>query len=284
MEESPTASRTVDIFLHIPKTAGETLTTILWRQYGEQGLLEVPDPYLIADHEMLGTFESDKRLVASNPSQFGLVFGHMPFGIHEAIARPVRYFTIVRDPVDRVVSHFYYVKRESRHRLHKEVSENQMTLHDYVASGIAGELENGQTALLAGLERGAPSGDASILRRALANVDAHFVAVGLTEDFDRSLVLLKLALGWDKPVVYETANVTVGRPSVSDIEQKTIEKIKAQNLLDEALYLAIRQRLEAQIEDAGGAMKRMLWQLRLGNTLYRHYRRAQRRLLHVGRA
>jgi hypothetical protein len=189
---------------------------------------------------------------------------------------------MVRSPVERVVSHFYYVKREPRHRLHKEVLESQMTLHDYVTSGIAGELVNGQTALLAGLEQGTPCDDASILSRALANLEAYFAAVGLTEDFDRSVVLLKLALGWEKPVVYELLNVTGGRPPLSAIQQKTIEEIEAQNLLDGDLYRAVRQRFEVQIEDAGGAMDRELRQLRLGNILYRHYRHGPRRLLRAG--
>lgn len=283
MRKSRTAATPVDIFLHIPKTAGETLTAILWRQYGESGFLEVPDPHVVVEPGTRDTsFASIKRLVGSNPSLFGLVYGHMPFGIHEAVTRPVRYFTMVRSPVERAVSHFHYVRREPRHRLHKQVVESRMTLHDYVTSGIARELENGQTALLAGLEQGARSDDAIILDRALANIGASFEAVGLTEDFDRSVVLFKLALGWEKPVVYETLNATSGRLPVTAVHRETIDEIEARNLLDAALYRAVRTRFDAQIEDAGGTMERELRQLRLGNALYRRYRNGPRRLLLAG--
>ena len=228
------------------------------------------------------SFESVKKQVESNPSQFRLVYGHMPFGIHEAVGRPARYFTIVRNPVERVVSHFHYVKREPRHQLHEEVVGSHMTLHDYVTSGIAGELVNGQTALLAGLEQGTLGSETSVLDRALANLQTHFAAVGTTEDFDRSVVLFKLALGWSKPVVYESYNVTGGRPPLSSIQRKTIDEIEAQNQLDDALYRAVGERFETQIEDAWRAMERELRQLRLGNTLYRVYRHGPRRLLLEG--
>ena len=280
MRESRTAVTPVDIFLHIPKTAGETMTAILWRQYGESGFLEVPDPHVVGEPGRPdASFASVKRLVGSNPSQFRLVYGHMPFGIHEAVARPIRYFTMVRSPVERAVSHFHYVRREPRHRLHQEVVESRMTLHEYVTSGIAGELENGQTALLAGFEQGAPSDDATILDRALANIEASFMAVGMTEDFDRSVVLFKLALGWKKPVVYETLNATSGRLPVTAVQPATIDAIEARNLLDAALYRSVRTRFDAQIEDAGVTMERELRQLRLGNALYRRYRNGPRRLM-----
>lgn len=281
--DPPATDVPVDVFLHIPKTAGDTLMVILWRQYRDTGgYLEVPDPHRVPGSSTAEdpSFENVKRLVRQSSSkQFRLIYGHMPFGIHEAVARPARYFTMVRRPVERALSHYYYVKREPEHVLHREVTESGMTLHDYVTSGIATELSNGQTALLAGEEQGAPSSDTALLRRARANIEANFAAAGLTEDFDRSIVLFKLLLGWEQPVAYEAANVTVGRPPASAISEKTIEEIKAQNQLDEALYRFIRERFQAQIEDAGAAVKRELWQLRLGNALYRH---GPRRALRMG--
>jgi hypothetical protein len=252
----------VDIFVHIPKTAGTTLVRILHREYDELGYLWIPPET---------RFEDAKRLVAdSSAEEFRLIHGHIPVGIHEALTRPARYFTLLRNPVDRALSHYYYVKRHPEHRLYKEVVEKGMTLRDYVTSGITGELANGQTALLAGHGRDAPSGDLSILRRAQENIEAKFAAVGLTEDFERSIVLFKLTLGWRKPLVYESANVSQDRPHVSTIPSKTIEAIKAQSELDEALYRFARERLDAQIRDAGPTFERELRKLRLGNALYRH--------------
>lgn len=262
----------VDVFLHIPKTAGDTLNTILWRQYREVGYLEVPDPlppsrYSAAEDT---PFERVKRQVADpNWKRVGLIYGHMPFGIHEVLSGPVRYFTMVRDPIERAISHYYYVRRAHGHPLHREVVDGRMSLHDYVTTGITGELANGQTALVAGLEKDAPAGELAVLHRAQANIDSAFAVVGLTEQFDRSIVLFGLAMDWTKPLVYKSMNVTANRPPISAVPRKTIEAIEAQNELDQALYLFVRERFEAQIAEAASA-KRGLRKLRYGNALYRH--------------
>ena len=148
---SPSADGPVDVFLHIPKTAGDTLKIILWRQYREGGHIEVADPHQVSDPTAPEdrSFENVKRQVAESSDRFQLIYGHMPFGIHGSIGRPSRYFTMVRDPVERAVSHFYYVKREPEHIFHEEVVKSGITIHDYMTSGLAGELANGQTALLA---------------------------------------------------------------------------------------------------------------------------------------
>ena len=266
-----TDSSPIDIFLHIPKTAGTTLVRILHRQYGRTGYVSIK----------AGTsFENAKlQIVREEIDGFRLVYGHVPFGIHDALTRPVRYFTLVRDPVDRVVSHYYFARSHPAHRLYREITEKRMTLRDYVASGITGELANGQTALLAGQKQDAPSGDLSLLERAQANIMRHFAAVGVTEDFDRTIVLFKLALGWRMPLVYESVNVTAGRPDANAIDEETLEAIRSQNRLDELLYRFIRDRLNWTIANNEGAVRRELRVLRLDNAVYRHGLRPVRRRL-----
>jgi Sulfotransferase family len=251
----------VDMFLHIPKTAGTTLVRILHRQYAKTGYVWIK----------AGTsFENAKlQVVREGEERFRLVHGHVPFGIHDAITRPVRYFTLVRDPIDRVLSHYYFARSHPAHRLYRDITEKGMTLRDYVMSGMTGELANGQTALLAGQEHDAPTGDLSLLDRARANVTRHFSAVGVTEDFERTIVLFKLALGWRRPLVYESVNVTAGRPDANAIDEETLETIRSLNRLDEVLYHFVRERFESAVAEREGAVRRELRLLRLGNFLYR---------------
>jgi hypothetical protein len=261
----------VDIFLHIPKTAGTTLVRILHRQYAKTGFVSIK----------AGTsFENAKlQIVREEEERFRLVYGHVPFGIHDALTRPVRYFTLVRDPVDRVLSHYYFARSYPAHRLYKEITEKRMTLRDYVASGITGELANGQTALLAGQKQDAPSGDLSLLECAQANIMSHFAAAGVIEDFDRTIILFKLALGWRKPLVYESANVTAGRPDANAIDEETLEAIRSQNRLDELLYRFIRDRFHWAVANNDRSVRRELRVLRLGNAVYRYGLRPVRRRL-----
>jgi hypothetical protein len=252
----------VDIFLHIPKTAGTTLVRILHRQYAKTGYVWIK----------AGTsFENAKlQVMRGRGERFGLVHGHVPFGIHDAINRPVRYFTLVRDPVDRVLSHYYFARSHPAHRLYREITEKGMTLRDYVMSGITEELANGQTAMLAGQERDTPRGDASLLDQAQVNVTRHFAAVGVTEDFDRTIVLFKLALGWRRPLVYESVNVTAGRPGAKAVDEETLAAIRSQNRLDELLYRFIRDRFRWAVANNEGPVRRELRVLRLSNAAYRH--------------
>ena len=37
--------------------------------------------------------------------------GHVPFGVHRVFDRPARYITVLRNPVERVVSSFYFQKQ-----------------------------------------------------------------------------------------------------------------------------------------------------------------------------
>src|SRR5881628_2608535 len=115
----------VDVFLHIPKTAGVSVRWALRRQYRETGYLHLalPDPSEVSPSPIADTISLEgakRRLADSRSEPFGVVFGHMPFGIHEALTRPVRYFTMVRNPVERVVSQYYFVTTR-QHALHRAV-------------------------------------------------------------------------------------------------------------------------------------------------------------------
>ena len=128
--------------------------------------------------------------------------GYVFFGIHESLHRPATYVTIIRDPIDRIISHYYYVRHTSNHRFHSTVTSQSMSLKDYVSSGLAKELDNGQVRLLAGRKAdecfaiGQCSKD--LLEMAKKNLQEHFIVVGLTERFDETLILWKRSFGMEK--------------------------------------------------------------------------------------
>ena len=61
------------------------------------------------------------------------------------------YITVLRDPVDRIASHYYYAKRYPTHYLHKEITGRNMSLQDYASARLSDELDNGQVRMLAGV-------------------------------------------------------------------------------------------------------------------------------------
>src|SRR5690606_18742995 len=127
-----------------------------------------------------------------------LIKGHMPFGVHEYLPNESTYITMLRDPVERVISHYDYVLRRTTHHLRARIIESNMDLEAYVTSGITHEMDNGQVRLLSGHDDDLPFGACSELhlQQALRNLREHFSVVGLAERFDHSILLMQHALGW----------------------------------------------------------------------------------------
>ena len=250
------------IFLHIPKASGTTLHRIIERQY------EPTAVFTIDGTRVQESVDEFKKLPEARREKVRVLKGHMHFGLHRYLPRPSTYITIVRDPVDRVISNYYYVLRTPGHRLYHEVKFRHMSLKDYVCSRINPQLDNGQTRLLSGVE-GRAIGECSteMLEIAQKNLQSFFSIVGLSERFDETLILLKRAFGWRIPF-YVKANVTRNRPLKEDISKDTLNLIEEYNELDIELYRYVIEMFEESISQQIYTYKLELILFRLLNKLY----------------
>jgi hypothetical protein len=240
----PKTKQPTDIFLHIPKTAGTTLNHIMERHY---------PPHQIFSFGPVDGVEAFTQLPLEQRHAFRLVRGHMAFGLHAYVRPPYRYFTMLRKPVERVISYYYFMLERPEHYLHNSLHENRMGLEAFVASGWSTMAENAQTRMLSGVYHGPPGFgelDETVLEAAKRNLREQFVTVGLTERFDESLLLLRRYLGWNK-IYYQRQNVTRKRPSRRQISPQTLAVIRAHNQLDLELYDYARALMDAQIEAYG---------------------------------
>lgn len=238
------------ILLHIPKTAGTTLAIILIGHYGQEHTKAVTggDP----GREAFAREPEAERL---RPALF---IGHQPFGIHEHVPRPCDYVTVIRDPVARVVSHYHHVLNETSHYLHTMVRSRKMTLLQYAQNAIGTkELDNGQTRMLADYSLNARtpvrSGSRDLLESAKQNLETHFCAVGLTERFDESMVMLAESLRWTSIPPYLPARVS-GRSGRYPLSRDVTERIREINSLDAELYEWVAARFERQARELGHAL------------------------------
>jgi len=220
-------------FLHIPKCAGSTLSyEIIKKQFNPGASIFFYDQ----GHHVL--VDRLKSMSEDEQKNIECIAGHFFFGIHRYYtARPTTYITILRDPIERVISHYYFVLRSNTHYLNKAVTENNLTLKEYVANKLSSELNNGQTRLLAGLEWDVPFGECKgeLLDKAKENLETYFTSVGLTERFDEFLRLLNHQLGW-KIYFKKKQNVGQNRMKKEDIDSDTITVIERYNQLDTELY------------------------------------------------
>ena len=227
---SPGNQRPVLIYLHVPKAAGTTLSTIIDQNYPAESIFHITAT-------PGRSVEDFKQLPSEQRGRFVVVQGHFPFGIHQHIPSEATYITLLRDPVERLISHYHFVLRTPEHYLYENVTRKQMTLADYVMSDISPELDNGQARMLSGVGRTLPIGECnkSLLDRAKQNVDERFSVIGVAERFDETLALLRREFGWKK-LDYQRQNVTRDRPGAASLDSKTIEAIRARNWLDVELH------------------------------------------------
>jgi hypothetical protein len=240
------------LFLHIPKAGGQALGEYIDSQtrietggdtmlsggvaylpYGffKERPLEVPEPTV----RLLG--RGDLRAV----------IGHFWFGLHEHLARPSLYVTALRDPVERIVSLYYYAK------LHET-----MSLDEFVEAPPFREVDNDQTRRLAGADPDLGVCTPDLLDQAKENLRRHFAVVGTTERIDETAVLLERRLGWSGAAVCQPRNVTEGRPAVAALPPQTIAAIRRRNELDFELWRYASQWMDEAIAAEGEGFARDL--------------------------
>jgi len=70
-----------------------------------------------------------------------------------------------------------------------------------------------------------------LLETAVSHLKNYFAVIGITEKFDKSLLLMKKKLGWSYPV-YRKQNVSRTRKKMSELLSDLINLIKEKNMMD----------------------------------------------------
>ena len=249
--------RPVVLFLHLPKTAGTTLESVIYGQFdeGEDGYWRRPpgwvipgayryfDVWLVAENGLASFFRDSP---AEPPGQavdliagpdVKVVMGHFSFGIHELLPGPTTYVTMLRDPVDRVVSLYHHLLEHPEDTpYHQEMSRNADSLERFVTAARCKETDNDQTRRIAGEDPPFGACTPALLHRAKENLAAHFSVVGITERFDESLMLMVRTLGWDRITSYLPHFVNPKRKQRAEIPPDELDAVRGCNELDIELY------------------------------------------------
>lgn len=211
------------IFLHIPKTAGTTLNRIIEWQYSPFAIFTM-DPYRIR-----ATAERLKRLPEGRRRRLRVVRGHLFYGIHECLPQGATYITMLRDPVARVLSAYYFVLRRPLNPLHRKLKRERLGVEDCLR--LFPDRHNLQCRFIAGVGYTAID-DERLLDIAKENLTKSFSVVGICERFEESLILISKTFGWEVSF-YENHKVLKSRPTV---EPKLVDLIREHNRLDDELY------------------------------------------------
>jgi len=211
------------IFLHILKTAGTSFRWTIKENYLPNELYERDQ------HEF-----NWSELTVEQQREIKMIYGHLFFGVHNTIAEPCKYITFLRDPVERIISYYYYVIAQPNNTGYKETYG--VSLEDFVLKGNQDIASNQQTKALCG------SNAVVDFELARKNIEEYFSFVGVVEQYRKSIKFLGNQLNWQN-VIFHELNRTADKPAVPAHVRKVIEEA---NKIDRQLYDWVYSRFEEQ--------------------------------------
>jgi hypothetical protein len=224
-------------FCHIPKTGGTSIHRMLADWVGSNSITEQ-----LKSHNY--------SVVTRAWGHMGVISGHFWFRPGETLDRDRLNVTLLRNPVDRILSHFYYV-RSLDPTLHPSAPERSLDLPAYAASelpSVRSALDNFQTRLLAPLglspeiREAAESDLLPAAIRALDSFDLVGIFPELVDTADLIACLARIATDGELPLPHERA--TEGRPSISDLSSDVRKRLERRNEMDLELYALVARRFK----------------------------------------
>jgi hypothetical protein len=256
------------IFHHIAKTAGTSLRDVVranfhrWEYAAWYGCsADSVGPRYIAMAEY-------------RRASLHCVAGHSAHYLIPVLDRPFHLFTMLRDPVERVMSLYYYNLLQAERAVAGStlgepgdgtlaglaLREHGWKLRDiYLQLGADGEHPSELHTLFADYFNGqsrnllaphletdllgyAPSADVNVIRRLEDLLDRHYT-VGVQGDFVRSLGLYARTFGW-KRLWAPQLNRSV-RPRGQEVDAETLELVRQHHWLDAHIYREYAARVAA---------------------------------------
>jgi hypothetical protein len=238
---------TVLVFVHIPKTAGTLVRMVInSNEPGDRNRKPGANVFKGGGGASTKTIEK----LRDEPRSLDLervraLHGHFPLGIRDFLdsgfpERDFRYFTFLREPVDRSVSHYFEILKRGPRDDDDAPTKGLPPLAPDATFDQALEAgylhDNLQTRMLSGLSEpfGEVTGDT--LERAKRNLRDGLALVGVTEHLDESLVLAKHRFGFRSIMLPQVGRVNASRPRGRDVPQDLRDAAERHNRYDIELY------------------------------------------------
>jgi len=234
------------LFHHIVKAGGTSLNKLFERVLGPTNVFHAGGQYLYTPLNIL----MDYRMVT----------GHFRFTRGAYHDRSRQYITFLRDPLDRVLSAYYYYRSrpddvQGEHvQLAKQCSFDEFI--DLQQPDVRMLVDNHQTFSfgLADPRSYALNGVAAL--KAAIDVLESYDFVGVYECFPQAVAALCRQMGWASLKRVPHLNRTPDRAGVKDLSRETRERLLAYNGMDHQLYQYFRTKftswcpIEAPAESA----------------------------------
>lgn len=235
----------VFIFLHIGRTAGTTFKRdVLAKIYAGR--------FISGNVHKLPHWPEEKRLAVE------VMQGHLWYGYHRFLRSPYLYVTLLRHPVDRVMSQYYYMREQRNEDRGWKFSEAYKDYFKYsleelvLLAGNESVLSNGMTKVLSGAYTGfssagifpgnwpCPTDD--LLGAAKDNLTKDCI-FGFQGELANTVRRFSDLFGWSEKIILERHRPAQLRPKLDEISKSTIRAIESKNEMDLELYHYARKLL-----------------------------------------
>ncbi len=227
------------LFDHIPKCGGSSLNAYLEMNYLRRKTFSIDGSNTAASVDKFKNLSQHKR------HGYDLVKGHGAHELLDYVHPECLKVTVLREPVDRIISHYYYAKRTRAHYLYTKIHRSEMSLEDYATSDLSDELRNRYTTSFSGLEvNDAEQSPGESITKAVDVALKRYDIIGLLGNFSLFTETLRNRANLRYEYQNRKVNVSQERPSVNNVEQSTISKIEQVNHLDVAVYRKIKDAID----------------------------------------
>ncbi len=229
-------------FLHVPKAAGTTIRTFFEDHFD----LDRICPHFV--------FDDIVALPPGDLARYRLICGHHGWFLHSMLppAHPLHVVTMLRDPLERSLSHYYHQRNSPDNWLHQIVRDWSFESYVHHPLGIS-ELVNFQVRHLAldriqedywehSLMRDrdidaliAKYSDPRLLDRAVERLES-MAAFGLAERMTDSIRLIGHVFGWPEWTRPPRHNARVSERDPGDLTSRAVEQVRRLTALDYRLY------------------------------------------------
>ena len=244
------------VFIHLPKTGGTTLNNIIFRKFPRKKKFHI---WYTLHLETFLKMSDKKR------NEFDFITGHVPACIHNFISRPCRYIILLREPLERAISDYYFILTSAQHPRYEWYNREKVTLEEHLREERGSTPDTIKLLLYPKLEfhpdiptiekwRGFESYTVNeMIEESKRKLREDFFQVGILDRFGEFVFLLSRRLKWQSPY-YRIANQNPSRlraDARNTIDTELLSYFYAANRIDYQLYEYACSLFAAQWSESG---------------------------------